>query len=236
MRSLILSVLIILALGSCSTYQYVTLNSPEMKKNEGQDLVYENDTLRLTYNFNGKGGPITISVYNKTNQALYVDWNKSAMVRGGHAYSLSNPNVQVSGSIWSYGRRVSYSDLNASFSMPDDVNMIPPSSDISKTLKAIVDSSSISREFLPDSVKAMKGYYSDGGSYQFRRYHFDEGSSPLRFRSYLTFVLGNNSAMGFSISHAFYAGEVVLTREDPNFFAAYRRGGDKMYLKQSDTD
>jgi len=224
--------LIILAFGSCASYQYLTLDSAQMPKNAKKEFTWENDTLRVNYNFNGEGGPITISIYNKTDKPLYIDWNKSAMVRDGHASSLSSPTVQVSGSVTSYGRRVSYGNLSASFEMPEGVNLVPPASDITKNLGALADSIPISSEFLPDSAKIEKGIYPDGQPYKFRRYHFDETKSPLQFKSYLTLVLGNNNANSFSVSHSFYANEVLLTREDPTFFKAFRQGGDKLYIKQ----
>jgi len=65
MRLLYLA-LILLAVSSCSTtYQYVTLNSPEVPKNDKKEFSYENDSMRLTYNFHGEGGPVGMTVYNK---------------------------------------------------------------------------------------------------------------------------------------------------------------------------
>ena len=232
MRHLILSLIIIVSLGSCASYQYVTLNSDQMPKNQRKELTWESDTLRVSYNFSGAGGPVTLKIFNKTDKPLYIDWNRSAIVRDGHASSLANPNVQFDGSILSYGRGSGYSNFSGSFTLPEGINLVPPGSDISKSVQQFVEASPIGGQFLPDSTRVQKGIHTDGSSYTFKRYSFDAAGSPLQFHSFLTFVLGNSDKAVFTLSHSFYAKEVILTKEEPEYYYSYVQGGDNMYVKQ----
>lgn len=68
MRHIILPVLIVLTFGACSPYQYLTLDSTQLPKNDKKQFVWENDTLRLSYDFSGSGGPMSVNIYNKSTQ------------------------------------------------------------------------------------------------------------------------------------------------------------------------
>src|SRR5882757_9786989 len=112
--------LILLAFSSCTSYQYLTLDSPEVQKNDKKEFSWQNDTLRLTYNFHGEGGPVSLTVFNKTDKPLYVNWKKSALIRDSQAISLFKSNVQIGGNVvsYSYGGkyfRATTGSLSASF-------------------------------------------------------------------------------------------------------------------------
>lgn len=63
-KSLPFTVIPLLFCVSCATttFQYATINSPDIVKNDQQEFVVENDSLRLTYDFSGKNGPVHISI------------------------------------------------------------------------------------------------------------------------------------------------------------------------------
>ncbi len=44
------------------------------------DFVQENDTVRISYRFWGENAPVTITIYNKLDEPLYVDWGRSALI------------------------------------------------------------------------------------------------------------------------------------------------------------
>ena len=139
MLRLILPLSLVLLLSSCYSYQYVTLQSPDVPVDTSRGFTFENDTLRLVYNFHGQGGPMGVTIYNKTTTPLYVVWNKSALLRDGHSTSLFNPNVQVNGTVNSsvfLTKNIGYSSgaLSASFTLPEGMDFIAPRSDIHKTL------------------------------------------------------------------------------------------------------
>jgi hypothetical protein len=238
MRYLILSLLIIFLFGSCSSYEYLTLNSPQIPKNNKKEFSWENDTMKLVYNFHGEGGPMSVTIYNKTEKPLFVNWKKSALIRDGHSTSLFNSSVQVTGEIATSGvplrsrvATASYSSLSASFDLPQGVELIPPASDIKKSLLAVQDAA-VLYSLKEDTARSEKLTDAYGVVAKFRRFSFEEAQSPFQFRSYLTFVLGNDNSPEFSIQHSFYAKEILLTRDDPAYFSLYRQSGDNLYFKQ----
>ena len=81
----VLSLFIIsLSLISCN-YEYVqilrTQSSGLAAKKEG--WVFENDSVKISYNFNSRGGLMAFKLYNKLNRPLYLDWKNSSFIYNG---------------------------------------------------------------------------------------------------------------------------------------------------------
>jgi hypothetical protein len=231
--------LILLGFSSCVSYQYLTLNSPELQKNNKKEFSWENDTMRLTYNFHGEGGPVTMTVFNKTDKPLFVNWKKSALIRGGEAFSLLDHNVQITGGYAgsSAGGRAFQSasgSIYASFDLPEGINLVPPGTFITKSLNAVVEPNpAYSDRFTAKPQPPSKKLISPAGNpYTYRSFSFDQAASPLQFKSYLTFALANGT-QEFYISHSFYAQEVMLSSQMPEFFVFYKAEGDQLFVKVS---
>src|SRR5947209_4687068 len=104
-KNILLSVIVILSLTSCSIYQYATIESSTMNKNEKKEFVTENDTLRLVYNFNGINAPINITVQNKLNVPISIDWQRSALIVNDTAISYVPGTVNINGNFSGYSYR-----------------------------------------------------------------------------------------------------------------------------------
>jgi len=63
----------------CSRYQYISVNS-HLQQNEKKEFINENDTVRITYIFSGENFPITITIFNKLQQPLYLDLGRSPVI------------------------------------------------------------------------------------------------------------------------------------------------------------
>lgn len=231
--------LILLSFSSCVSYQYLTLNSPEMPKNDKKEFSWENDTMRLTYNFHGEGGPVTMTVFNKMDKPLFVNWKKSALIRGGEAFSLLDRNIQITGGYAgsSTGARPFQSasgSIYASFDLPEGINLVPPGTFITKSLNAVVEPNPVySDKFTARPQPPSKTLTSPAGNtYTYRSFSFDQAASPFQFKSYLTFALAN-STQEFYVSHSFYVQEVILSSEMPEVFSFYKPEGDKLFVKVS---
>src|SRR4051812_44336032 len=94
---LILLALSTIFLSSCFPTQYYTVSAPNSYKNDSSELVLENDTVRVTYNLNGSGGPMRITIFNKTSQTMEVDWSKSSLVMDENVYAFHQPVAYVEG-------------------------------------------------------------------------------------------------------------------------------------------
>jgi hypothetical protein len=77
----------ILILSGCSRYQYISISS-HLDQNDKKEFVNENDTVSIKYSFTGENFPLTITLYNKLHQPLYIDLQRSTVVIN---------NVQVNG-------------------------------------------------------------------------------------------------------------------------------------------
>ena len=239
MRLLYLA-LILLAVSSCSTtYQYVTLNSPEVPKNDRKEFTYENDSMLLTYNFHGEGGPVGMTVRNKMDKPLFVNWKKSFLIHDGQAVCLFNSRVVVNGSFDAYSyrvpsidkERVTSGNLYATFDLPEGMDMIPPGSYITKSLQALVQATPVYNTKFQEKTRDEMVTDSTGVTYKYKRYSFGASESPLQFKSYLTFVVGANP-QEFALTHSFYAQEVFLSGEVPEYFGFYKPQGDQLYIRK----
>ena len=65
---------------SCTQYQYLTIDSDDTQENKKKEFQFENDDVRITYNFFGANAPIEVKVYNKSSKGLNVDWSKSSLI------------------------------------------------------------------------------------------------------------------------------------------------------------
>jgi len=195
--------------------------------------------MRLTYNFHGEGGPVSMTIHNKMDKPLFVNWKKSALIRDGQAYSFFDNHVGFSGGYSGYTARVgagfqsSSGNFAGSFDLPEGINLVPPGSYITKSLNTVVQPGPLySNKFTDKAQPQELGFRNAAGTaYKYKVYTFDQSGSPLQFKSYLTFLLAN-SQQEFSVTHSFYVQEVVTTDETPELFSIYKPQGDQMWVKK----
>src|SRR5262245_48114299 len=127
---LLLHLLFILSLGSCTSYNYITMDSTEIPLGRTKAFLWETDTISVSYNFSGEGGQMIVTVFNKSNQPLFINWKKSAVIRDGMIVSLFNRNVMANGVIAtdSYhagaGQTAGYSRFSVSFDVPEGIEFV----------------------------------------------------------------------------------------------------------------
>lgn len=237
MQHFLLFVLFIFCLSSCTTYQYITLASEDVPQNARKDFLWENDTTKITYQFSGEGGLMTIAVFNKTDQPVYVNWKKSALINEGKMLSLFNRTVIVSGAIEtdmyriSRNQTVGSSFFSGSFDLPEGIDFLPPMSGLNKSLISLQDISSALPP-LPEELPQKKIKSKEGVITKVRDIQYENSKSPLRFKIYLTLAMGQNTVSEFSVQHSFYAKEVLQTDEIPDLFPMYRSSGNQFYIRQ----
>lgn len=216
-----IAVMAFLLFSSCSTYQYTTLSSSNTSLNEKQEFVYENDSVRITYNFNGYAGPMHITVQNKMQVPIYVDWQKSAIITDGQAMSYAPKEVRIEGGVQSsssitggggsaYG--VSAGSINAVATLPPSIEFIPPQSYFTRNPMGLRHS------FIdiPDSAyHKLKYAASETYTVPVKAAVFTEGSSPFKFRSYLTLMVGEVTAKPVGFEHSFFVSHIMATNQQP---------------------
>ncbi|HZI54111.1 MAG TPA: hypothetical protein VFD56_10425, partial [Chitinophagaceae bacterium] len=70
------------------SYHYITMDSPDIPQDRRKAFMWETDIIRVAYQFSGEGGGMTVTVFNKTNQPVYINWKKSAVINGGMTIPL----------------------------------------------------------------------------------------------------------------------------------------------------
>ncbi len=194
---IILSVFTGLA-SSCTTYYYSTIETNQWKVNklDNGDFTQENDTVAITYCFYGENLPIEITIYNKLDQPLFLDWQQSAIIVEDAVTSYYNKNILVKGEVNSntYTYRdylfphTNYSNTFGNFagqaSVPEGVAFIPPKSMINST-PVTLDNFTFDR-IRNDVYSKGKFEGIDSNVKNVKILKFKEDESPLRFRSYLT--------------------------------------------------
>jgi hypothetical protein len=225
MRHLIPAAIILLSLNACSPWQYLTVNSSQLTRNDYNQLVFENDTMRLTFDIAGKDGEVKLYILNKTNQPISVNWQKSAFIRNQQSVSFDNKKyIVVHG-------RTRYADRYfAPFMFRDTVEFIPPGASIGKSLPNLASTGPLQIDF-PDSLTEKKLIGSNtANAAKFKQVHYDEANTPIRFSCYLTFSIGNDNKV-FTETHHFYVSDVYLADDGPGFFSQYYGHGNQIYIR-----
>lgn len=63
--------------------------SSGLEINNRQQFFFENDIMKITYLFWGDRGKMKVSIQNKTNKPIYVDWTKSFYKNNHHKLSYA---------------------------------------------------------------------------------------------------------------------------------------------------
>jgi hypothetical protein len=239
MKTLLIICLAIALLSSCSTYQMNVLNSTNTIHNERTgEFKLENDSVKIIYSFAGENVPIHVSIYNKLNEPVYADWERSAFVMNKKSTSYADGVLQVDGTVssTSIGRSIHYSEgsINAQVTLPQNLTFIPPHAQISKTITNVD-----SREFqyIADTLftksKLPSGF---GGDLKVKLAKFEQGNSPLFFKSYLTlYTLNNNVQKLTTYQNDFYVSEAFRSSLGPENFSDFGDNrGDHFYIKLAD--
>ncbi|OQP51760.1 hypothetical protein A4H97_26480 [Niastella yeongjuensis] len=206
-KSLHLVLLLIPFCISCNRYQYSTISSPQLEKNDRNELVFENDTLVMVYNFMGPDLGPTIFIENKLMEPVYIDWRGSALVVNGHTYSYAAIELDPHGNV-----------VDGSGSAT--VDYISPRGTLNKTPLVLSQrySTSIPREQLLKTTYTAAGY-----SYPVKTAIFTEATSPLRFRSDITYLVGSLKSEPRYFEHRFYVSGMMNAKAGPQ---AIMQNGD----------
>ena len=151
------AIMIAVIFSSCSEYGQVVYTKPISDGiNKQEDYyVFEDDKIKVVYDFWAPRGMMHFTLYNKTNKPLYVDWNKSSFVNQknkvryyeGREYTTSittsaDAKVTKVGTIYgapaaaTKGKGVSYS--SGTTVREERITFIPPQSSITKTFNNLV--------------------------------------------------------------------------------------------------
>jgi hypothetical protein len=241
MKRLFLPAILLLSLFlvSCSKYQINILSSTNSVKDEKTGIfTTENDSVKITYSFNGEKAPVSIHIYNKLNKPIFVDWNRSAAVVDGKAISYTNKDVVINAGLsavtdtykFSNNRNallagdVSYSSgsISGLATLPQNTTFLPPHSETENVLLNIRQKPIL---YAHTSLKADETGFTDGYTLKkvkVQSANFSKNNSPLVFRSFLTlYTIDNNVVKPMAFEHEFYVSKLISTTHNPLLFEEY---------------
>jgi hypothetical protein len=216
---------------SCTQYQYLTVSSEQMHKNEKNDFVAENDTLRITYRFNGYSAPVHISIFNKKNQPLEVNWKKSAVIINEQAVGYYSPNLYLNGTAridtgGMLSGRYMATNVSADILVNEPSQFVPPQSSISKVPVRLPLTFLKKIPIHRQPYKSL--YVNENYRVEYKRLEFTQKSTPVAFRSYLYF---NYEGTDFTLEHLFYVSDLWQTGSSPkNLPGNMSTKGDMFHL------
>lgn len=235
MKFYLLSFFSFLFFSSCQTYQYMTVDSKSVKRDSAHQFVVENDTLLLQYNFNGYNGPVKVTVFNKSDHPVYIDWKKSAVIVQGKAYSYYSPNLQLDGSVTANqlntggGVRTSVGSVSGEIRAQEGVDFLPPKSMKERSSLYLLNGF---YDLFQEDAMVKQHPDNDPLLPRVKMISYNEESSPFRLRSYLTFYTSEPDSKLFAMEHEFFVSSIGISVNGPDNLPSYRTRGDRFYTSK----
>ena len=212
-------ILIVFAFTLIGCKSYVQVYETKHKKNISiidNKYVFENDTLKITYNFWNEKGLMRFTIYNKLDVPLYIDWKKSSYIDNSvklnywedvESSLMSHSSYYYSGY---YGNYSNYSTSKGSSrttkTKEERITFIPPKSNYSRAQYYIlpnrlfgINESSKEVPLNGNSKKKTKLYEKE----------FNNKNTPLIYRNFLTSSLTEDFESEFYIDNEFYISKVI---------------------------
>lgn len=237
MKALLIWVICLGLLTSCApTIQVVTLRGSNVQPTT-EGLVLDNDTLTLRYSFASERGLMNVSLVNKLNQPLYVDWKRSSFIIGqkkiDYWTDVATVNLAGSTTAYRYGKYTSGTvNLNGSLSKEDAVRFIPPKTKVSRRQFIVLPYGRPRLSVNPAVVQEQ-----DRHNPKRRKlipvsiYGYSANESPFRFRNYLTLSTDKDFRDEFHIDTQFWASDIRIMPKDQSFDIVLRKENGNSYTE-----
>jgi hypothetical protein len=218
MIRLTLLVIPLLLLG-CMRYQYATVSS-KLNSNDQKEFVHENDSLIVKYNFSGNDCPVKISIENKLERPLFIDWKRSALIINdvSQPYSKDKAVIDAYGAgttfIWGTSSASQFINVQGTITRSESPGFIPPRSKIESD---VVYAAGNYKKLKGRKSKPIRVYSADSYS-SAKHYEFNEDNSPVGFRCYLSLSADPDFRSLIVYDDKFWVTEIVQTDLSPKMF------------------
>lgn len=221
MKSLAIFLLLGATLIGCArSVQVVTLRASNLTPTP-DGLVLDTDTLTIRYSFASKRGQMRLSVYNKSNRPLYIDWKRSSFILGKKTFPYWQDVADVQLSTYTpYYRNGStnFASLNATtqgtLSKELPVSFIPPHTEIRKQTFVVFPKGTVATPGTPTTHQdQVRGSHNPNRLVAIQTYTYPQQQSPLQFRNYLTFATDKDFKNEFTVDSQFWASAIHIEPE-----------------------
>lgn len=204
----------LLILSACNNkIQLVALSSNSVQLDEQRNYVFENDTLRISYDFFSKNGYLRFSIFNKTQAPIYVHWDRSSYIVGTNYLNYYQDQYVTNGLIYNawydWDSYYGFGDaiIHAVAKRGDRLTFIPPNAELFQFEFLIKPGDG----FTPGQLRAGEKSIVRGSANKENnivQYAFTEQNAPIRFRNYLSFSTDQQGLSSFFIENRFWISKV----------------------------
>ncbi len=129
-----LPVLLLALLSSCSKYYvYHTGSNSRNVRAAQNEYIYEDDTVKITYDFWCKKGRMSFSIYNKLSIPIFIDWKNSALIINDNKHTYWQEREIKKGHSTYYITSIGSASTESSISVKEErISSMPPRSKIQK--------------------------------------------------------------------------------------------------------
>lgn len=178
--------LLVFILSACSTYQYIAVDS-FLDKNDMNEFVYENDSVRINYEFTGQNFSVKYTIFNKLNKPLYINWDNSLVAINDEEY------------------------YDAYYDQP--INFIAPLSNLNVQSNILINSPI---EISASDTLTNMGLQATANDGTWKRYAFSDEISPVFFINILSISYNNDMASPIYLENSFWVSELYQTNTKNN--------------------
>ena len=198
--------------------QLFEVSSTIPKTNE--KYYFENDTIKVTYYFWGSRGIMQISIFNKLDAPIYIDWRKSFMQNNFdkliYAYEaeITPENVKTYKSYLHEGRSLSSMDYEAQYQMGQkEKKVVETITEVKpKGFYMSLRFHLVSGNFykFPESASHVTETRSDNARETTEVYEvaFDSTNSPMKIKSVLTYSVSKDFTKQSTLTHSFWVSKI----------------------------
>jgi hypothetical protein len=230
MKKLALLVLVLIVMVSCKSHMISTVSSNTASKEVTSGAFFiENDSVKISYNFTGENSPLTVEVYNKLNEPVYVNWEQSAVIVDDKAYSFVDDKLAIEGNTSSVSLNYqsqydtyNYGDFFGTVKLSKNAGFIPPKSQVSRTMYALNTINTFKLDQTAFEKKAMN-YTEGSGIVYVKQANYSPSDSPIQFRCYVTlYTVKEGAPKAFSFEQRFWVSTIMKSGANPSKFTDYQ--------------
>jgi len=197
--------------------QLFNIEAVNLKDNE-KAWVFENDRIKVKYDFWAQNGVMSFEVFNKLDSPIFIDWKNSALVYNGNkndywideVNSLSNSSSLAVNSLF-LNNSVIQNGKSQSLTKSvrtERITFIPPRTNIRYSKFKLINDEFIDFKLTNDNIVKEKSKVNSKKVAIKYQLLFDNTNTILTFRNYLTYSLSENFKDYSFINNEFYLSNI----------------------------
>ena len=216
MKKIFILVMGSLLIFSCSptiqVYDTLTNNS----KLTDKYWVFENDSVKVTYEFWTNRGIMSFSIFNKVDKPIYVDWKNSSFIYNSNKWNywvdeeISALQSYYGGYYYKgpllkpgYSASAGVQNSSSKTIKPERITFIPPKSYYYRSQFYLISDDYYKIDSETATKKNIEGEKPEKSN-SYYEVNFNYQNSPLKFRNYIAFSFSETSQSFFFIDNEFY--------------------------------